>query len=101
MIRRPPRSTLFPYTTLFRSRNHGPSPLRLRAKELWLCVHIDVPGVRSETVGYVDQFVSEHGDQCRSRGKVSVEVCDGAASQEICQVAGLKEIGRASCRERV
>src|SRR3712207_7140353 len=23
MIRRPPRSTLFPYTTLFRSRRHG------------------------------------------------------------------------------
>src|SRR5258708_30240180 len=23
MIRRPPRSTLFPYTTLFRSRTHG------------------------------------------------------------------------------
>src|SRR2546429_6452660 len=27
MIRRPPRSTLFPYTTLFRSRD-GPLPLR-------------------------------------------------------------------------
>src|SRR5437588_6004747 len=26
MIRRPPRSTLFPYTTLFRSRRHGPLP---------------------------------------------------------------------------
>src|SRR5258708_12781775 len=25
MIRRPPRSTLFPYTTLFRSRNSWPS----------------------------------------------------------------------------
>src|SRR5258705_10204984 len=25
MIRRPPRSTLFPYTTLFRSGPHGPS----------------------------------------------------------------------------
>src|SRR3712207_8354921 len=25
MIRRPPRSTLFPYTTLFRSAGHGPS----------------------------------------------------------------------------
>src|SRR5258708_19384094 len=25
MIRRPPRSTLFPYTTLFRSQNHGDS----------------------------------------------------------------------------
>src|SRR3712207_8082816 len=24
MIRRPPRSTLFPYTTLFRSNNRGP-----------------------------------------------------------------------------
>src|SRR3712207_8821756 len=30
MIRRPPRSTLFPYTTLFRSR----SPIRLRLDEL-------------------------------------------------------------------
>src|SRR5712664_4292435 len=26
MIRRPPRSTLFPYTTLFRSRSRRPSP---------------------------------------------------------------------------
>src|SRR3712207_9012361 len=26
MIRRPPRSTLFPYTTLFRSRVHGQPP---------------------------------------------------------------------------
>src|SRR5215467_15289257 len=26
MIRRPPRSTLFPYTTLFRSRGRGPPP---------------------------------------------------------------------------
>src|SRR5215211_8767937 len=25
MIRRPPRSTLFPYTTLFRSRRHRPN----------------------------------------------------------------------------
>src|SRR3712207_8093705 len=27
MIRRPPRSTLFPYTTLFRSLQHAPLPL--------------------------------------------------------------------------
>src|SRR3712207_8740640 len=39
MIRRPPRSTLFPYTTLFRSRGEGsravgqgPVRLRLRAR---------------------------------------------------------------------
>src|SRR3712207_7900586 len=29
MIRRPPRSTLFPYTTLFRSRSPGPSHLEM------------------------------------------------------------------------
>src|SRR3712207_7593478 len=29
MIRRPPRSTLFPYTTLFRSRAHGRGRRRL------------------------------------------------------------------------
>src|SRR2546430_7120777 len=29
MIRRPPRSTLFPYTTLFRSRPWHPSPFPL------------------------------------------------------------------------
>src|SRR3712207_7840775 len=28
MIRRPPRSTLFPYTTLFRSQRHGFGPQR-------------------------------------------------------------------------
>src|SRR2546422_2241676 len=32
MIRRPPRSTLFPYTTLFRSRLRG----RLSAGVLWI-----------------------------------------------------------------
>src|SRR2546426_7402949 len=31
MIRRPPRSTLFPYTTLFRSRGKSPTRPRLRA----------------------------------------------------------------------
>src|SRR2546425_9014106 len=35
MIRRPPRSTLFPYTTLFRSRSVGPAQ-----------VHVDAAGVR-------------------------------------------------------
>src|SRR5476649_2589265 len=38
MIRRPPRSTLFPYTTLFRSpdeRRHAGHPNRERADHLW------------------------------------------------------------------
>src|SRR3712207_6921627 len=33
MIRRPPRSTLFPYTTLFRSLQHGSAPSRPRGPE--------------------------------------------------------------------
>src|SRR2546430_9062160 len=34
MIRRPPRSTLFPYTTLFRSVRGVPHPPRLRAARM-------------------------------------------------------------------
>src|SRR2546425_1643053 len=33
MIRRPPRSTLFPYTTLFRSVHRGPAYSRIRGLE--------------------------------------------------------------------
>src|SRR5260221_8938787 len=33
MIRRPPRSTLFPYTTLFRSRGEGQPASALRGSE--------------------------------------------------------------------
>src|SRR3712207_7331622 len=32
MIRRPPRSTLFPYTTLFRSVHEGPGPFGRQAE---------------------------------------------------------------------
>src|SRR5688572_31511081 len=35
MIRRPPRSTLFPYTTLFRSHNRGRPAESRRTKEIW------------------------------------------------------------------
>src|SRR4051794_41702633 len=34
MIRRPPRSTLFPYTTLFRSRGRGRGPARRLGRAL-------------------------------------------------------------------
>src|SRR6266700_6733069 len=39
MIRRPPRSTLFPYTTLFRSRTAGPALCPpVRASRPWAAV---------------------------------------------------------------
>src|SRR5258708_28794392 len=34
MIRRPPRSTLFPYTTLFRSQRYGSSHIGATAKDI-------------------------------------------------------------------
>src|SRR2546422_11776951 len=49
MIRRPPRSTLFPYTTLFRSRGTaGPAVLPGRGAGLTL-------GIRPEHIRLVDQ----------------------------------------------
>src|SRR5258708_27357625 len=38
MIRRPPRSTLFPYTTLFRSQKRIRRPKRCRRSAEWDCV---------------------------------------------------------------
>src|SRR2546427_3550960 len=37
MIRRPPRSTLFPYTTLFRSHRISPSRWAILTRKLRLC----------------------------------------------------------------
>src|SRR3712207_6983443 len=45
MIRRPPRSTLFPYTTLFRSRENG------------LLLHLHV----AETATEGDELLARHG----------------------------------------
>src|SRR5258707_7497262 len=55
MIRRPPRSTLFPYTTLFRSRPRG---LRLlRANPRHGCR--DAGGARTRRLGRSEEHTSE------------------------------------------
>src|SRR5256885_9321044 len=54
MIRRPPRSTLFPYTTLFRSREPGPAmadPKELMTRRAFLGVDC---GTQSTKVLLVD-----------------------------------------------
>src|SRR3712207_7808587 len=67
MIRRPPRSTLFPYTTLFRServegrQEPGPDLLvRLRAQRV---------GVDRRLVGVRAQVLVERGDLGRVAGE--------------------------------
>src|SRR5687768_17728242 len=53
MLRRPPRSTLFPYTTLFRSRSHRAAGNDLRPSPWTRASHADVPPIcaRSQRVG--------------------------------------------------
>src|SRR3989441_4698679 len=63
MIRRPPRSTLFPYTTLFRSvRVAAPLPDRdvvrvERTVRQQVALHVEIHGVRVRAVGNVGDLV--------------------------------------------
>src|SRR2546427_1545706 len=71
MIRRPPRSTLFPYTTLFRSgvvdtSGFNKNPVRVRRNQLVQVVHhTDMPkeGVRSEE--HTSELQSQSNLVCR------------------------------------
>src|SRR2546422_2462097 len=68
MIRRPPRSTLFPYTTLFRSVENAPGiggggVAREIAREVYLAV-IVAPGSQVEVL---DGRSEEHTSELQSR----------------------------------
>src|SRR3712207_8037306 len=64
MIRRPPRSTLFPYTTLFRSDRADPRDLLLRVQD----------AVRASTA---PALVAQHGDA------VVLVLGDAGADEEV------------------
>src|SRR3712207_2488499 len=64
MIRRPPRSTLFPYTTLFRSSSYADRRLDYLAELGGVDVYLDYLGVRGELVdGASDPVVEPHPDR--------------------------------------
>src|SRR3712207_7035243 len=66
MIRRPPRSTLFPYTTLFRSEVED-EPTRVRAHDLGqMEVAVDSDG--SPRIGHLPQVLQD------TEGGVAVEI---------------------------
>src|SRR2546427_10717697 len=99
MIRRPPRSTLFPYTTLFRSR------LLLRPEDIEVCA--------AGTPGAVPASVARRvflGDRLQltlelaGHTPLMADVARDHAAQSGDRVAlriAPHQIGRASCRERV
>src|SRR5258707_4413640 len=57
MIRRPPRSTLFPYTTLFRSIAEKDVARATRPGQRWLFT--EVGGVRRDTADRSEEHTSE------------------------------------------
>src|SRR2546425_9596802 len=78
MIRRPPRSTLFPYTTLFRSRQERP---------MILGVGFDV--VETERIA---QALARHGRRFETRVYTPAELAESAARVDRAQaLAGRSE----------
>src|SRR2546423_1963963 len=88
MIRRPPRSTLFPYTTLFRSQSRR--PLNLRSREI----------IRAPAEDGVDSWVVERSASEREQ----VRTHSGVERQAICCLPGVAdiraELRAAQCRGR-
>src|SRR3989441_1531155 len=73
MIRRPPRSTLFPYTTLFRSTHGAASQSRVRRREAAVPRgEAHEPGRRQGGVPIVDAEAQPHG----VRGRLRHELVD-------------------------
>src|SRR2546428_6099938 len=60
MIRRPPRSTLFPYTTLFRSRPLHPRCLRSKSR-----LHLSSSSSRSRSEEHTSELQSRSELVCR------------------------------------
>src|SRR5690348_18355135 len=96
MIRRPPRSTLFPYTTLFRS-------LAAPGME-WR--RLDLAGI-DDLIGHGVYYGAGRSEAAQCAGQSVVVVGAGnSAGQAVLNFANqtarvtMLEIGRASCRER-
>src|SRR3712207_8947599 len=71
MIRRPPRSTLFPYTTLFRSKLAVVVEGRVETAVRVVAHECEVAGAaeRIGAAGHDDRAVSLHGNRARLVGK--------------------------------
>src|SRR5438874_5427635 len=69
MIRRPPRSTLFPYTTLFRSQHDPLGPVRTKDRLLEVTDGFDVrarrPGGRHRSEEHTSELQSRRDLVCR------------------------------------
>src|SRR3712207_9573383 len=60
MIRRPPRSTLFPYTTLFRSSSVAATLIHRAIGDQLTCIFVDTGLLRKNEAKTVMEVYSEH-----------------------------------------
>src|SRR3989449_11734936 len=116
MIRRPPRSTLFPYTTLFRSKVSGRvDSLYVREGDMvrhgQVVATLDGPEIRARAVQAQAARDAAKAQWDKARNGSREEDIRAARSNYLRAVAAatiaettvarLDQIGRASCRERV
>src|SRR2546429_8776076 len=98
MIRRPPRSTLFPYTTLFRSPPEGVLSRQAVAGKLAVLPARHDP--RSDYDGDESNRVPDQKHHGVQAFRLDNAACFQDQHYNFLE-GGLEEIGRASCRERV
>src|SRR3712207_9085953 len=99
MIRRPPRSTLFPYTTLFRSLAHGKG---MRTPATMLYGHIEEPRHRVDHVLRLRELQDETGGFAVFIPlRYQHDFVDSADGKIRNRLQARTKIGRASGRERV
>src|SRR5256885_15442858 len=97
MIRRPPRSTLFPYTTLFRSALFAVTIPEERGSFKRFCEAVGkLPGGPRN----VTEFNYRISNENKAHVFVGLTTAARGESEKIARNFE-KQIGRASCRERV
>src|SRR3712207_9309827 len=109
MIRRPPRSTLFPYTTLFRSEDMIRGPITFEnanLEDFVLMKSTDTPTYNFAAAFDDAEMEISHvirGDDHLSNTprQILIHEALGNTLPAFAHVPMVLEIGRASCRERV
>src|SRR5256885_16762810 len=105
MIRRPPRSTLFPYTTLFRSVEVDFKPIDWSAKEAELVGKrvdalwngLTITEERKKNIAFTAPYMENH-QIIIVRANSDIKDKAGLAGKVVGAQDGSSEIGRASCR---
>src|SRR3712207_9353105 len=100
MIRRPPRSTLFPYTTLFRSDGMGNSLEHVR-KIMGQSMESLIHHFKLVTEGFSVPAGQVYSVVESPRGELGYHLVSDGGTRPVRVHVRDPKIGRASCRERV